>query len=88
MTYEAAEVFFFGALLDILYVLWFFSVSKKNYILAASVSMIMGLAATESLLDIFDDRTLRFSYILGLGVGTMLGLRLQGWIDGLRRKDT
>ncbi len=70
------RVFLFGVIIDVMWVLYILATSQKRIFLAALVSMAMAVPAIFGIVEIVDDKIMAIPYVLGLGCGTVAGLKL------------
>ena len=70
-------VFTSAALLDIVYVFWFTSVSEKKPWKAALSSVFIGICGMFGTLNVVGNHWMAIPYLLGLGFGTIAGMELK-----------
>lgn len=70
------KVFSFALVIDVMWVLYILTVSKNKRFLASIVSMMMGAPAIFGYLEIVNNVMMSIPYLIGLGVGTLVGLKL------------
>ena len=72
----AAKVFFYGFIIDFMYVLWFGSVADGNTLLAGAAAIMLALPGLLGILSILDDKRLAVPYLIGLSCGTMASMNI------------
>lgn len=65
------KVFFFGFILDFMYVMWLKAVNADNIFLAGLASVLVALPGLLGYLEITLNRKMMFPYLLGLFFGTV-----------------
>ncbi len=69
MTYVL--VFWLGAVIDLMYVLWIDAVNKRHIFRAGAYSVGIAAPGLFGFLEIVSDVSMAFPYLAGLAVGTM-----------------
>ena len=69
-----AKVFFYGFIIDFMYVLWFASVADDKVFLAGAAAVLLALPGLLGILSILENKKLAIPYLLGLACGTMISM--------------
>lgn len=77
MFTEALIVFSLAVLIDVLYVLWFVAVNERSVIRASLSSIAIGACGFISISSAIKNSWMAIPYLLGLGVGTAVGMWLK-----------
>lgn len=72
----ATKVFFYGFIIDFMYVLWFASVAEDKTLLAGGAAILLALPGILGILSILEDKRLAVPYLLGLSCGTMASMAI------------
>lgn len=70
------KVFFYGFIIDFMYVLWFSAVADEKTLLAGGAAILLALPGILGILSILDDKRLTIPYLLGLACGTMASMNV------------
>jgi hypothetical protein len=70
------KVFFYGFVIDFMYVLWFSSVAKSQVLLAGAASILLALPGILGFFSIVENKKLTISYLIGLACGTMASMSI------------
>ena len=70
------KVFSFGFMIDIMYVLWIWSVGTGNVMLAGIAAVLLALPSLLGYLEIVDNRKMMIPYLSGLFLGSVTGTYL------------
>lgn len=74
---EYLTLFFGAALIDVCYVRWFRAVTDKKQFLAVAYSMLIGGCGLMGVTGVVSNYWLAIPWILGLGAGTLIGMRMK-----------
>lgn len=81
MIYQIFEVFFVGLLIDLLFILWMYASRTYKYTLGAITSVGIAACSLFGFINIYDSKLLAIPYLLGLAVGTIIGMVIQKRIE-------
>jgi uncharacterized protein YebE (UPF0316 family) len=84
MIIDILKVFSFAIIIDLMWVLYILASTEKRRIAAAFYSMCIGGPALFGTLEVVENVWLSIPYLLGLGIGSILGIELNERIK--RRK--
>lgn len=76
-TWQVCYVFAAGVAIDLAYVAWMRGVSDRQPVRAALASMAIGACSLLGLTGVVADHWLAVPWLLGLGVGTAVGVVLK-----------
>ncbi len=77
MLLEILQVFVLGFLIDILYIAWMYSTQQNNYLLAVLSTVSISACSLFGFINVYDDRVLAVPYLIGLVLGTIVGIFLK-----------
>lgn len=77
MLIDIVVTFVAAFAVDILYVLWVSAVSDERPLRSATYAIAIGACGLIGLLQAFDNRWLSIPYLLGLGCGTYVGVKMK-----------
>ena len=82
---QAVLVFVFALLIDVLYVFWFMAITEKKRWWAALMSVMLGGCALFSVGSVIRNTWMAIPYLVGLGIGTVIGMALKDRLDAVQR---
>lgn len=78
---DTVRVFGFGFLIDLLWVFYILFATKKLYLAASGASMASAVPSIFGYFEMYEVRWLTVPYLLGLGVGTYVGLKAHDYLE-------
>ena len=74
---EYLKVFSFGLIIDLAYVLYIIAVTNDRYITAGVATAAVAAPGLFGYMAVYDNKILAIPYLLGLCVGTIVGMMLK-----------
>lgn len=77
MIWAVIQAFVLGFAIDLFYCLWFYATAANRYILGVFASVSLSACTLFGFINVYDTRILAIPYLLGLALGTIVGIFLQ-----------
>lgn len=71
---DILQVFFYGFLIDLMFILWFYAAESENYPAVCVTAVLLAAPSVYGIITIVNDTSLAPWYLFGLGVGSMAGV--------------
>lgn len=81
MIFQILQAFMLGVLIDILYIAWIWSANSNRYAIGVISSVAISACSLFGFINVYDDRWLAIPYLLGLAVGTIIGIFIKKRVD-------
>jgi len=77
---DFTKLFFFGFIIDVLYVLWFIAVADRKKITAGILSVGIYAPGIFGTIAVFEDRWAAVPYLSGAFFGVIAGMYIDDWL--------